>query len=248
MFKNYFLLLLLIHILGDFYFQSEKMASSKNNKLSSLLLHGFIFLSTSLIVIIPVYNNCLVLFSIIMSAIHFIIDFIKSLYFHKCKKNNKSYNEIKVYVADQILHIITILTISYLAFIKLGELNLLNCINNIFLTAEVPAVALLKLILTMLIIWKPANITVRILMIPYRPEEGSDEKNNKAGKLIGILERIIICTFLAINQFSAIGLVLTAKSIARYDKISKSQVFAEYYLLGTLISTLIALVTFFIIC
>jgi hypothetical protein len=33
------------------------------------------------------------------------------------------------------------------------------------------------------------------------------------------------------------GVVLTAKSIARYDRISKDQGFAEYYLLGTLMST-----------
>lgn len=40
---------------------------------------------------------------------------------------------------------------------------------------------------------------------------------------------------------SAVGLVLTAKSIARYDKIAKEQDFAEYYLLGTLLSTLYAI-------
>ena len=45
------------------------------------------------------------------------------------------------------------------------------------------------------------------------------------------------------GQYSAVGLVLTAKSIARksiarYDRISKDQSFAEYYLLGTLLSTI----------
>ena len=44
--------------------------------------------------------------------------------------------------------------------------------------------------------------------------------------------------FLALNQYAALGLVLTAKSIARYDKIAKDEQFAEYYLLGTLLSTL----------
>ena len=42
------------------------------------------------------------------------------------------------------------------------------------------------------------------------------------------------------QQYSAVGLVLTAKSIARYDRISKDQSFAEYYLLGTLLSTICA--------
>ena len=48
--------------------------------------------------------------------------------------------------------------------------------------------------------------------------------------------------FLFIKQYSAVGLVLTAKSIARYDKISKDKDFAEYYLLGTLISTLVSII------
>ncbi len=39
----------------------------------------------------------------------------------------------------------------------------------------------------------------------------------------------------------AIGLVLTAKSIARYDKISRSSTFAEYYLIGTLASLIMVL-------
>ena len=42
---------------------------------------------------------------------------------------------------------------------------------------------------------------------------------------------------IAMNQYAALGLVLTAKSIARYDKIAKDEKFAEYYLLGTLLST-----------
>ena len=43
--------------------------------------------------------------------------------------------------------------------------------------------------------------------------------------------------FIAMDQYVAMGLVLTAKSIARYDKITKDEKFAEYYLLGTLLST-----------
>lgn len=59
----------------------------------------------------------------------------------------------------------------------------------------------------------------------------NDEK--KAGGFIGFLESFIIVIFLSINQYFAIGLILTAKSIARYDKISKDQTFVEYYMLGT---------------
>ena len=71
------------------------------------------------------------------------------------------------------------------------------------------------------------------------PDENGTDRN--AGRMIGTLERIIMVIFIAIGQYAAVGLVLTAKSIARYDRIAKDQVFAEYYLLGTLLSTICAI-------
>ena len=52
-----------------------------------------------------------------------------------------------------------------------------------------------------------------------------------AGATIGLLERIVMSICIIFNQFASIGLVFTAKSIARYNKISESPTFAEYYLI-----------------
>jgi len=68
------------------------------------------------------------------------------------------------------------------------------------------------------------------------------KSDNKAGRKIGTIERMIMLIFLSRNQFAALGFVLTAKSIARYDKITKDEKFAEYYLLGTLVSTLCVII------
>lgn len=59
--------------------------------------------------------------------------------------------------------------------------------------------------------------------------------------------RSFLLILLSMNQYSAIGLVLTAKSIARYDKIAKEPDFAEYYLPGTLLSTVVVILVSFII-
>lgn len=64
----------------------------------------------------------------------------------------------------------------------------------------------------------------------------------RAGRVVGILERWLLTTLVVIGQFGLIGLVLTAKSVARYSKISDDPAFAEYYLLGTMYSTLMAVV------
>jgi hypothetical protein len=46
-----------------------------------------------------------------------------------------------------------------------------------------------------------------------------------------------------LKQYAAIGLIFTAKSITRYDKIAKDPAFAEYYLVGTLFSLLISIIS-----
>lgn len=63
-----------------------------------------------------------------------------------------------------------------------------------------------------------------------------------AGAAIGFLERIIIGICILFGQFTSIGLVFTAKSIARYNKISENPSFAEYYLIGSLFSILSVLI------
>lgn len=72
------------------------------------------------------------------------------------------------------------------------------------------------------------------------PERHDDQATLRAGRTIGILERWLIVTLILISQYALLGLVLTAKSIARYKQLEHAD-FAEYYLLGTLYSTLIAL-------
>ncbi|MCL6614030.1 MAG: hypothetical protein K6U03_05370 [Firmicutes bacterium] len=61
----------------------------------------------------------------------------------------------------------------------------------------------------------------------------------EAGKMIGHLERLIILTLTLQAQYAAIGFILTAKSIARFQFVSRG--LAEYYLLGTLASSIMAL-------
>ena len=72
---------------------------------------------------------------------------------------------------------------------------------------------------------------------PVADEQG---KEVAVGKYIGILERILILTLTVTGNISAIGVVFAAKSIARFNELSKKQ-FAEYYLVGTLLSFLLAL-------
>lgn len=76
---------------------------------------------------------------------------------------------------------------------------------------------------------------------PYGQNENPEWNTLRAGRIIGVLERWIILLLILIGEFGLLGFVLTAKSIARFKQFEIPS-FAEYYLLGTLYSTLIALV------
>ena len=130
--------------------------------------------------------------------------------------------------------------ISYYA-LKSGEVYKYNAfINDVLVIVAIPIESLLLLALKLLLIHKPINIFIALIMNDYKPEDKDD--TIKAGRMIGTVERIIMLFFLSIKQYSSVGLVLTAKSIARYNKIAEDQKFAEYYLLGTLLSTICVLV------
>jgi hypothetical protein len=147
----------------------------------------------------------------------------------------------------------------------------IQLINKFVLSFNINTLLLLKWILITTCIYKPANITFIQLFSGFKPTNGNDFtkkiilnlntniehsplnsnnfilNNKKAGSIIGFLERIIILLLLNVNQYSSIGLILTAKSIARYDMISKDQEFAEYYLIGTLFSLLFSIVLYVIL-
>ncbi len=89
----------------------------------------------------------------------------------------------------------------------------------------------------------PEIAASRDAQIPGKIDEAAAENTTlRAGRAIGTLERWIMLTLILLGQYGLIGLVLTAKSIARFKKIEQDPEFAEYYLLGTLYSTLIAIV------
>lgn len=69
--------------------------------------------------------------------------------------------------------------------------------------------------------------------------ETTDAPSLQGGRIIGVLERCIVIALFARGEITAVGFVFTAKSIVRYHDFAKPD-FAEYYLIGTLYSVVIA--------
>lgn len=60
------------------------------------------------------------------------------------------------------------------------------------------------------------------------------------GRVIGSLERALTLTLVLLGQYGAIGFIIAAKALARFKALEDRE-FAEYFLIGTLASLLLAL-------
>jgi len=67
-----------------------------------------------------------------------------------------------------------------------------------------------------------------------------DVREYNRGLVIGNLERLVVLTLVALSQFAALGFLIAAKGLIR-SKEFESRNFAEYFLVGTLSSVVVAL-------
>ena len=82
---------------------------------------------------------------------------------------------------------------------------------------------------------------------PHKNKElDPDDKELGKGKIIGIVERIMFFFFVITGNYASIGFILTAKGITRFKNLDKRD-FAEYVLIGTLLSSAISIFWAYII-
>ena len=102
-----------------------------------------------------------------------------------------------------------------------------------------------KLFLLFVLIVHPGSELIKNLMksIFYTSDsEEIDNTTNSAGNWIGIFERMIIVMLVIFDEVGAIGLVIAAKSLARYKQLGNDDQFTEKFLIGTLSSVSLALI------
>ncbi|WP_336161308.1 DUF3307 domain-containing protein [Fusobacterium polymorphum] len=234
-------ILISIHLLADFLFQTSIYSEKKRKMLKPLLLHCFIYFIIFEIVLLPILQfKKLFLLGVIISVLHFLIIFTKN-------KLEKSFPQrrlqIWIFSINQLIHFVILIGIYYI-------FNLANLVSNLYINLQ--GYENFKIIILYIsvfsIIYEPASVFIRKLFISISPKTypKAYSEELKAGNIIGKLERTIIAILLLNNQFGLIGFVLTAKSIARFKQMEDKN-FAEKYLIGTLTSFLIVLTTVLIL-
>ncbi len=221
-----FVLQIIAHLLADYAFQSKKMAKSKAKKGFKSNLLKWHILTVFITSAILALDYRFLPFAILNAGIHWIIDGLKPQ-FAKNKLTRKG-----AFFIDQILHIITFITLSTVFYNYLGWTPLFSD----YLSPQI-----LTLFAIFLFCTKPANIVIGAIFKIFKIKipAGSAEDLPNAGRLIGITERWLVVTFIIIGQFSAVGFLITAKSILRFKEGDYQK--TEYVLIGTMLSFALAI-------
>lgn len=219
--------LLIAHFLGDFILQTDSFTKKKEkHKLTSPHLYIHAFIHGALVLLLLLDWNCWWM-AVIVAITHLLIDTGK---LYLTTKRNYWW----LFVLDQVLHLAVII-ILYLTTTAIS-------IDWIASYQEI----IWPFILCILILTSPVGIMLKVFFTRWKlteKETGIDSLKN-AGKWIGMIERVLVFIFIISGNFSAVGFLLTAKSVFRFGDLSKAKnmKLTEYVLIGTLLSFGIAIV------
>lgn len=223
--KELLLLQFIAHLCLDYFFQTDKLAKQKNAigfKSPFLYWHALVCFVLSWLFSLQLG---FVWAAAIITITHFLLDGFKQ------HLNNSKYVGRYAFFIDQALHLI-MLAVVVLVFDKWHGINP---------SIDIPIrFEYLLMITAYMVCLKPANIFIREVFKATEIQVTSDNEMPNAGKVIGVLERILTLTFIIVSQYSAVGFLIAAKSILRYrnDETLKT----EYVLIGTMLSFGIAVI------
>jgi len=225
-------LLLLGHVLGDFVFQTDALAKEKH-RLWPLLSHVGIVVAVHVVTFLPLLTARTALVVGVIGVFHLLIDAVSA------RVRHQRASSAHLFLGDQTAHLLVILV----------GWSLIDPST----WTDAPVVAALGgvgrlpwSVLTIGAVYSSAFVFAHeggnAIVSGVLPDEGpgSTEDELEVGSLIGTLERWIILLLGLAGRWESVALVVAAKSVARFEELKKRP-FAEYFLVGTLTSVLVAM-------
>ena len=221
--------LILSHLVTDFILQPKSWVDDRDQKHYAsvkLYLHGLVTALLAWILIGWQYWPV----ALIILFTHTIIDGWKSY-----RQKNVTY-----FLVDQLLHLMILVACWYSIFIDWSDVKIAwNRINT--------ELQLWKTITAFVFLTFPAGILIGQLTKRWREKIASTATDAEgladAGKWIGIIERVVILIFVLLSQYSAIGLLVAAKGIIRFNEKDRQEAKTEYLVIGTLLSIGLSVIT-----
>lgn len=247
--RDFFLLALLAHLAGDFILQPATVnANKEQGKAGGFFLHGSVIFLLTFLAVHWYGLKTAGFYALLVTGAHLLIDLGKFFAGRRAKPGA----ELLLFLTDQLLHLGVVFFCLRLFAPVAPDPNILAFYSRIFPGETIPALAAglpgaeerLAIGLQVGVIYTTALFGGAILIqktLHWLTEKAPTE-DGRLGRVVGILERLILLTLVAVEALPALGFILAAKSIARYQELNNRD-FAEYYLVGTLASFSLAFFT-----
>lgn len=234
------------HVLGDFLFQTRRMVERKP-EIAALGSHAGVVLIAHWILVLPFLRWSLGEFLgvlgllVLLGALHALIDVGKVRL-----KDRLEGHSVGLFLGDQLAHGVSIVGVWMLWRLWLSEggevqvgplapdslwlLTASALVVGVYVLNGNGAATLIKLFLS---------------RFPVLEQGGTDASRTdveRMGRMIGILERMLVLSLVLLAQWQAIGWIFAGKTVARFRELD-NRAFSEYYLIGTLSSLLFATAT-----
>ena len=264
--------LVLCHLLADFVLQPERVAIDKfgrgKDAWRALFIHTGIVTAVASPIIL-VYGLAGVGYVIVTAISHLVIDRTKIELTLRAgpatpgadaeratdASQGLSWSPMPAawFLFDQLAHLV-VLVAAWAVFLRAAEplawwQDLAQRIAATTDGASAGRALLVILVLTSLVIVNVRAGSLFVDILVRAPRSAGDETRPAdapteagIGSTIGIIERLLISALVLAGGLVAIGLVVAAKTLARFKQLD-DRYFAEYYLLGTLASVTFAVVT-----
>jgi Protein of unknown function (DUF3307) len=236
------LALYLAHLLTDFVLQTAKMVREKRSgKAVGYARHGGVYFACAALAagfFVPgLFLSLRFQMTVLgLTLVHLGIDWCKIM----LARRTPWADGTAAFAIDQWVHFMTIVA----AGCWIARVSPERVAGDFLKVARGPSDRVLVLLVVYVGVIFGGGYLIRFLTKPLlkhlEVSEPARQLSN-AGMYIGWLERFVVMTALFLRSPATAGLILAAKSIARYPEFKREQ-FAEYFLIGTLLSISAAIV------
>lgn len=222
-----FIRLLIAHLAGDFVLQKKSWIVSRS---AQKWRSGYLYANAAIVALLSWglsgYPSQW-LIPLLIFVVHVVIDTLKSY----------APDKPVVFALDQAGHLLATVFVTWL-YVQWENTPVTAPVfyNNLTLWTYTASY--------LMVMW-PMGIVISLMTRKWQADSEQITGLPDAGKYIGMLERILILTFIFAGEFSAIGFLVAAKSVLRFGDIRESgnRKNTEYILIGTMLSFTAAILT-----
>ncbi|MBK8901277.1 MAG: DUF3307 domain-containing protein [Anaerolineaceae bacterium] len=213
----------LAHLVGDYILQWNSLAAWKSRALSGVIVHCLVVLAVTWLFILP-FNSGWWPWVLVIGVAHFVIDAIQL-------RVKLPIPELARFALDQLAHGVVIT----LALAGGGYLDLGVVVQSSL--AVLQSDWLLIYLLGYAFVTMPAWVLVKFTA--YGLVQGSAPQFGDSSKYLGILERLLITTFVAVGQYYLVPMVILPRLLVEWPQAT-SEERAPVYLAELLASVTLA--------